>query len=430
MTAEIILSRVLFVIVFAGGYLFFTHGIQRNHSFIVSTFCLAGSLLLTYLVNESSFVWSMLRYALFTTIYFVWSLLFLRIRPRYALYLSGFFVILMGVLLGCIQIVFALLHISNTVLLILITGFCRIAVLFIIKKRFIQITADRDISIHEIILGLFPAFTCFVANQVMYELVRRSDEVLFSAGHLSIPLLVLFFGISAILVLVHTETYFKMNKLTLESELAQQQLNEQYQLFLKEQEGNEQLRALRHDIQNHLHTIEKMAMSNDTNTIHQYISDLQTAAKQSENASATGNATLDALLSAKMPVFEKNGIRIENYLSMRDVTLFSPMEICTLFANAIDNAVEALADPCIIDKYIHISGGIIHNNLVVKIENPYLNELRKGQDHFETTKKIERPHGYGLMNIEHIIEEHQGSVSYKTDNGIFTMVWMVPLENS
>ena len=37
MTAETVLSRVLFVIVFAGGYLFFTHGIQHRHSIIVST---------------------------------------------------------------------------------------------------------------------------------------------------------------------------------------------------------------------------------------------------------------------------------------------------------------------------------------------------------------------------------------------------------
>ena len=55
--------------------------------------------------------------------------------------------------------------------------------------------------------------------------------------------------------------------------MAQQQLEEQYQLFLKEQEGNEQVRALRHDIQNHLRTIGKMAASNDTGIIRQYIFD-------------------------------------------------------------------------------------------------------------------------------------------------------------
>ncbi|MBR1708368.1 MAG: GHKL domain-containing protein, partial [Clostridia bacterium] len=40
------------------------------------------------------------------------------------------------------------------------------------------------------------------------------------------------------------------------------------------------------------------------------------------------------------------------------------------------------------------------------------------------------PHGYGLMNIERIIREHQGSVSYKTDNDVFSMIWMVPLETA
>ncbi|MBQ6563670.1 MAG: sensor histidine kinase [Clostridia bacterium] len=427
MTLENILSRVLFVVVFAGGYLYFTRGIPRTRSGAVSTLCLAAALLLTYLVNEKSFVWSMVRYALFTVIYCSWSLLFLRIRPRYALYLSGFFVILMGVVLGCVQIVFVFLQLQSTILLILVTGLCRIGALLLIRKYGIHITADRDISVHEIILGLFPAFTCFVANQVLYEFVQNARNLLPPGWPLPVSLLVLFFGASAILVLIHTETYFKMNKLQVESELAQQQLSEQYQLFLKEQEAGEQVRALRHDLRNHLHTIEKMAASNDAGTIRQYVSDLQTAAEQAESASVTGNATLDALVSAKMPVFEKNGIRFENYLSMREVALFSPMEICTLFGNAIDNAVEALSDSRVTDKRIHMSGGIIHDSLVVKIENPYGHELRPGQHHFESTKQIARPHGYGLMNIERTIQEHGGSVTYKTDNGMFTMVWMIPL---
>ncbi len=424
-----ILSRLMYILVFTGGYALLIKGLAYRWHKGLSLLALAGALFLLYLNDSAGLGATLLRYLLFILVYTGWSLLFIQIQPRYAVYLSVFFTILMGTWFSCVQIVLSFLHINSQILLILWTGLCRILSVFLIKRFFIRVDSERSITIREMFLSLFPAATCFLANLVLFEYITMMGNDFPENWRFPISLLVLFFGFSALIVLVHSETYFQINKLKLESNMAQQQLEEQYQLFLKEQEGNEQVRALRHDIQNHLRTIEKMAASNDTGIIRQYISDLQAAAKQSESASITGNPTLDALLSAKKSLFDKNGIRFENYLSMRDVTLFNPMEICTIFANAIDNAVEALADSQITDKYIHMSGGMIHENLVVKIANPYHHALRKGLVRFESTKTIERPHGFGLMNIERIIEKHQGSVTYKTDNGVFTMVWMVPLED-
>ena len=425
-----LLSRLMYILVFTGGYALMTKGLTFRFRKVVSLGILAVSLFLLYLNDSAGFGVTLLRYLFFIRVYTVWSLAFLLIRPRYAVYLSVFFTILMGVWFSCVQIVLSLLNVKSQIILILLTGLCRILSVVLIRRFFIRVDPERNITIHEMFISLFPAATCFLANLLLFEFISRFAGVFPEGWQLSVSLLVLFFGLSALIVLIHSETYFQVNKLKREGEMAQQQLEEQYQLFLKEQEGNEKVRALHHDIQNHLLTIEKMASSNDTDTLRRYVSDLQVVAEQAESVCVTGNATLDALLSAKLSVFEKKGIRFENYLSLRDVTLFSPLEICTLFANAIDNAVEALNDDQLPDKYIHVSGGIIHEILVVKINNPYHHALRKGTDHFESTKKINRPHGYGLMNIERIIREHQGSVSYKTDNDVFSMIWMVPLETA
>ena len=85
MTPEFLLSRFLFIVVFAGGYLLLTHGIEHRYSKLVSVPCLAVLLLLTYLVDDSSFFWSMFRYVLFAVIYYAWSLLFLKIKPPFTI---------------------------------------------------------------------------------------------------------------------------------------------------------------------------------------------------------------------------------------------------------------------------------------------------------------------------------------------------------
>ena len=422
-----LLTRMLYVAVFVGGFELLVYELPHRFNRILSLIPLAASLVVIYLNDTSGLLMTLLRYILFALVYTGWSLLFLRINHRYALYLSVFFTILMGVWFSIVQIVLTLLHVQNQVLLILLTGICRIFSVLIIKRCWIQVDASRSITLHEMTLSLFPAATCFLANLLLFEYMGGSFGVFPAVGYLPVSLLALFFGLSALIVLIHSESYFQMSALKRESEMAQRQLEEQYQLFLREQEANERVRALRHDIQNHLHTIEKMAASNDAATIRQYVGDLQEETVRTESASITGNATLDALLSAKEPIFQKNGIRFENYLLMKNIDVFNPMEICTLFANAIDNAVEALIADQVEDPYIRLSGGVIHDNLVVKIENPYHHTLQPGQAHFQSTKKIARPHGYGLMNIERIIQTHQGTVTYKTDNNIFTMVWMIPL---
>ena len=426
-TAELILSRVLFTAVFTGGFLLFTAGIGRRRSAVLSVVCLASALFCTYIGSMDGFAWSMFRYLLFGGIYFGWSLLFLDARPRYALYLSGFFVILMGIWLGCVQIVFAFLNIQNTVLLIVCTGLCRIVSAALIPKFFIHVDPGRDITVHEIALGLFPAFTCFLAGQVLYEFVRQTGNGLPAPWRAAISLLVFFFGASAILVLIHSDRYFRMNALRTESEMARRQLEEQYLLFRKEQEAAERVRALRHDIGNHLRTIEKMASSSDTGELRRYVSELRSVSDDSESAAVTGNATVDALLYAKAPLLEEQGIRLENYLSLKGVDLFSPMELCTLFGNAVDNAAEAVTTDPVPDRYIHISGGIIHDHLVVKISNPYAHALQPSDTGFRSTKQLPRRHGYGLVNIEKVISDHGGTITFRTEGNVFTMVWMIPL---
>ncbi len=418
-----VLPRLLFVMVFTGGYVLLTRDL---HPKLLPSLILAGTLLLTYLVNQSSFAWSMIRYLLFVLIYLGWSLLFLNIKPRYALYLSVFFVILMGVWLGCIQVLFELIGIHHTALLILCTGLCRLLSVVLLRRYCIEISPDRDITVSEILLSLFPAATCFISNQVLFEFVNLSKDSLPPHWRLPISLLVLFFGASAMLVLIHSELFFKLNRLQTESELASRQLEEQYRLFRQETENNERIRALRHDIQNHLHTIEKMAATNP-DQLQQYVNDIHFAAAQTENILSTGNPTLDALLSTKAELLTERNIRLKCYVNLAGVTVFSPMEICTLFGNALDNAIEAVSEEAISDKFIHLSGGITHHHLVVKIENPYAHPLHPENHRFSSTKQLNRPHGYGLLNIEKVLQSHDGTVTYNTEHQVFSMVWMVPL---
>ena len=54
-----------------------------------------------------------------------------------------------------------------------------------------------------------------------------------------------------------------------------------------------------------------MASSGDSGELRRYVSELRSVSDDSESAAVTGNATADALLYAKAPLLEEQGLRLE-----------------------------------------------------------------------------------------------------------------------
>ena len=422
-----VFSRFLYVLVFAGGWLFFTRGLAPKRPYALSVPALAaGLLLLLGLDRGGGFAMTCLRYAFFTALYGAWALLFLSVRPRYALWLAGFFTLLMGVSFSVVQVLFRMAGETDTMKLIAAAGLARAVALLLLGRLGVRPDGARDVSVRELLLGLFPALACFLANLFLFEIVSLVPA---AAGRQGFPVyaLTLFFGLAALVVLLNSETYFALRRLEEENERTRRQLEAQTRLFAAENESRERVRALRHDIANHLHAIERLAADAEGEAIRSYAEELRTAADAAESPARTGNAAADALLSAKAREMRERGVRLQNYLSLQGFSALSPMEICTLFSNALDNAAEAAASFPAEARVVRVSGGLTHGNLVVKVTNPCREDLAPRGGRFRSTKAADgKPHGYGIPNMEKIVRAHGGTISFGAKDGTFTLVFMIP----
>ena len=106
------------------------------------------------------------------------------------------------------------------------------------------------------------------------------------------------------------------------------------------------------------------------------------------------------------------------------------MEICTLFGNCLDNAIEAVSDLPVKNRDIRISGGEVNQNIVINISNPFAHPLQQQENRFATTKKDKAHHGYGLLNVCHVVESHDGTLTFQTENACFCVCWMIPIPKS
>lgn len=173
--------------------------------------------------------------------------------------------------------------------------------------------------------------------------------------------------------------------------------------------------SFRHDYKNHMNCLYALISSQKNQEALQYISDLSNSAVIAGKSYETGNHILDAIISDKASVAEKLGIKIS--LSGIFTDKISPIDVCIIFSNLLDNAIEAcskLDNNKKIDIELNISQGYQY----ISIKNPYAEKSPLG---LQTTKKDKRYHGFGIYNIENSVRHYDGNMKIETQNNIFAV---------
>lgn len=142
----------------------------------------------------------------------------------------------------------------------------------------------------------------------------------------------------------------------------------------------------------------------------------------------TGNEALDVLLANKSLLCEQRGIQFDRMIDGSSLRFMKPADIYSLFGNAIDNAIEAvngIADTK--RRYVRMKVRAEAGMLVAHVENPYDGEKRFVDGLPVTTKSDSRYHGFGMRSMRMIVEQYDGVLSVKADEGVFTVNMLIPL---
>lgn len=145
-----------------------------------------------------------------------------------------------------------------------------------------------------------------------------------------------------------------------------------------------------------------------------------------DGAADTGNETLDVILTEKGMVCESDGIDLTFMADGKLLSFIDTMDICSLFYNILDNAIEATRK--IEDgrkKLISLKVVRVADFLKIQCFNSCVARLHG--DRFVTEKTNKRDHGFGLKSIRSIVESYGGDMKTHAENGIFEINVLIPL---
>lgn len=203
-------------------------------------------------------------------------------------------------------------------------------------------------------------------------------------------------------------------------------LHNQYVQYQQSQEAIDIINYKYHDLKHHI--IALRAEENDKSR-NEYLDKMEEEIRSYEAQNKTGNKVLDTLLTTKNLYCMKNDISMT---SVVDGTLFDfmdVMDICSIFGNALDNAIEC--EEKIEEKekrLIHVSAFSQRNFLIIRFENYCEEKITFDEQLPVTTKAEAKFHGYGLKSLCYTVHKYGGEVDFSTENNWFNLRILIPLK--
>lgn len=206
---------------------------------------------------------------------------------------------------------------------------------------------------------------------------------------------------------------FKQGRL--EEEQAQAQMSRKYYEAMEQQ--NFEIRRLKHDLANHLQVLSTLPPEKKD----AYIKELLDTPSLTRILKYCSDDTVNVILSNKAAVMAQK--EIEFYVKA-DIPCELPLEktdVCAVFGNALDNAIEASAALPKEERRICLETHFSRGMFVLSVENTCAPDAKGALG--ETTKEDKSMHGYGLKSIRSAAEKYGGSLEIKVENRSFRLLF-------
>lgn len=221
-----------------------------------------------------------------------------------------------------------------------------------------------------------------------------------------------------ILVQFTVQNQSQLNQVALQT-----RLNDDEKKLQESVQWSKSVRALRHDLSNHLISISQYIKSGEEDKALAYIKKISGSLPDAPTFTDTNNPTLNAILDLKRMICQKERINLKCYIQ-KDLAPFDDTAFSTVFGNIMDNAIEAEKSEQ--QKEIRLSleskGAYLHITVQNRIQSPVLIDGKLP----DTTKRDRRNHGLGMYSVTETVTQNNGAINiYEKDGWLIVDVLML-----
>ena len=231
--------------------------------------------------------------------------------------------------------------------------------------------------------------------------------------------------VAILVVIVMFQNWKEMQEEQRGQELVLNQISEMKKHIGEVEKLYRDIRSMRHDMGNHIQTLEHLVAHNNMDDATEYLEHLKNEWDEVFPEIKTGSPVIDVILMEKLREAKERQIRFLSDFHYPQNTKLNAFDLSVIMNNALNNCMENVSGD---DPYISISSFRKNSIFMITIKNSFGGQLNFGDNDLPETTKSGREHGMGLNNIRRVARMYMGDISLEQGNEEVILSIMMQVE--
>ena len=231
--------------------------------------------------------------------------------------------------------------------------------------------------------------------------------------------------VAILVVIVMFQNWKEMQEEQRGQELVLNQISEMKKHIGEVEKLYRDIRSMRHDMGNHIQTLEHLVAHNNMDDATEYLEHLKNEWDEVSPEIKTGSPVIDVILMEKLREAKERQIRFLSDFHYPQNTKLNAFDLSVIMNNALNNCMENVSGD---DPYISISSFRKNSIFMITIKNSFVGQLNFGDSDLPETTKFGKEHGMGLNNIRRVARMYMGDISLEQGNEEVILSIMMQVE--
>lgn len=231
--------------------------------------------------------------------------------------------------------------------------------------------------------------------------------------------------VAILVVIVMFQNWKEMQEEQRGQELVLNQISDMKKHIEEVEKLYRDIRSMRHDMGNHIQTLEHLVAHNNMDDATEYLEHLKNEWDKVSPEIKTGSPVIDVILMEKLREAKERQIRFLSDFHYPQNTKLNAFDLSVIMNNALNNCMENVSGD---DPYISISSFRKNSIFMITIKNSFGGQLNFGDSDLPETTKSGMEHGMGLNNIRRVARMYMGDISLEQGNEEVILSIMMQVE--
>lgn len=329
---------------------------------------------------------------------------------------------------------FALYVVVCIIFLVLEFGFMIFGIWCILKNyrnKFEEMTKK------ELFVMIIPSLMGLAGYEIIWYYrrfyLKEKGELLTVYDFLSL----LYYAVAVVTIVVMIVLYQDIKtgqREKLQNELLAAQLENTKKHIEQVEDYYQNIRSIKHDMTNHLITLERLYAGNQEKEAKDYGKKLREALSEAAGRISSGNPITDVILQEAQNEAEKRNIHFETDFHYPTDSNVNAFDLSVILNNALQNALDYTDKSD--NAFVSVLSYHRNNAFMIEIGNSFTGQLQWDKEsELPLTSKEKsdghgygKVHGYGLANIRMVAGKYSGDIAIDLKDEVFCLSIMLMME--